>query len=167
MMCAASANAAACVVQRERITACWTHKRTSTLSFRRLRDFPAAFFMQRLWYGNKYAQLPMGRVLASHAFFVTTKNICHATSCQHHPPFPHHAPPRRVVPAPTPAPVPARSPRAERATAPVPVLDVPRSRTVKPLFPHTILPATPLARSYLCNRVNSTIMSPCPMRVSM
>ena len=41
------------------------------------------------------------------------------------------------------------------------------ARTVKPLFRRTILLATPLARSYLCNRVNSTIMSPCPMRVSM
>ena len=197
------AHTTACVVHREKATACALQRRTSALSFTRLRDFPAAFFMLRVRYGNKYNQLPMGRVLASHAFFVTTKNICHATSCQHHPPRPftrhatprqhqlpypfpfshrrtaklHHAPRHHQPQLPhlfphaarhvPPAPVPARSPRAERATAPVPVPDVPRSRTVKPLFRRTISPSTPRARSYLCNRVNSTIMSPCPMRVSM
>ena len=42
-----------------------------------------------------------------------------------------------------------------------------RSHALKPLFRRTISPPTPLARSYLCNRANSTIMSPCAMRVSM
>ena len=60
MMCAASANAAACVVQRERITACWTHKRTSTLSFRRLRDFPAAFFYAAFMVWEQICSTPDG-----------------------------------------------------------------------------------------------------------
>ena len=93
------------MVQRERITACWTHKRTSTLSFTRLRDFPAAFFMLRVRYGNKYTQPLMGRVLTLRAFLLrprtsatrtrssATRSCCRIT----HRPLSHHAP-RRASP---------------------------------------------------------------------
>ena len=189
------AHTTACVVHREKATACALQRRTSALSFTRLRDFPAAFFMLRVRYGNKYNQLPMGRVLASHAFFVTTKNICHATSCQHHPPRPftrhatprqhqlpypfpfshrrtdklHHAPRHHQPQLPHPFPHAPHAPNAQPHSFPHQsrTSAATRSHALKPLFRRTILPATPLARSYLCNRVNSTIMSPCPMRVSM